>query len=58
MNVAYPLSMLGLARAEALQRDKAKARAQYQAFFDYWKEADPDLPPLLFAKTEAAALGQ
>jgi hypothetical protein len=58
MNVAYPLSMLGLARAEALQRDKPKARAQYAAFFNYWKNADPGLPPLLFAKTEAAALGQ
>jgi serine/threonine protein kinase/tetratricopeptide (TPR) repeat protein len=57
MNVAYPLSLLGLARAEALQGDKAKARAQYAAFFAYWKDADPDLAPLLFARTEAAALG-
>ena len=58
MNVAYPLSMLGLARAEALQGGKAKARAQYRDFFDDWKEADPDLSPLLLAKTEAARLGQ
>jgi tetratricopeptide (TPR) repeat protein/tRNA A-37 threonylcarbamoyl transferase component Bud32 len=58
MNMAYPLSLLGLARAEALQGDKAKAREQYAGFFAYWKNADPDLPPLLFARTEAAALGQ
>jgi hypothetical protein len=57
MNVAYPLSMLGLARAEVLQGQKDKARAQYAAFFAYWKNADDDLPPLLFAKTEAASIG-
>jgi eukaryotic-like serine/threonine-protein kinase len=57
MNVAYPLSMLGLARAEVLQGQKEKARAQYAAFFAYWKNADDDLPPLLFAKTEAASIG-
>ena len=58
MNVAYPLSMLGLARAEVLQGDKAKARAQYQDFFNDWKEADPDLSPLRLATTEAARPGQ
>jgi tetratricopeptide (TPR) repeat protein len=58
MNVAYPLSMLGLARAYALQGDKAKALQQYQSFFDYWKTADPDLPPLVAAHREFAALGQ
>jgi hypothetical protein len=57
MNVAYPLSMLGLARATALQNDVPKARQQYQAFFDYWKAADPDLPPLVAAHKEAASLG-
>jgi len=57
MNVAYPLSLLGLARAEALQDNVAKARQQYQAFFDYWKAADRDLPPLVAARKEAARLG-
>ncbi len=57
MNMAYPLSMLGLARAEAMQGEKAKARAEYAAFFAYWKNADADLSPLLFARTEAASLG-
>ncbi|MGA9244963.1 MAG: protein kinase [Silvibacterium sp.] len=58
MNVAYPLSMLGLARAYTLQGNKAKALQQYQTFFDYWKAADPDLPPLVAAHQEFAALGQ
>lgn len=57
MNVAYPLSLLGLARAEALLGDTAKARQQYQFFFDYWKNADPDLIPLKDAHEEAARLG-
>jgi tetratricopeptide (TPR) repeat protein len=57
MNVAYPLSMLGLARAEAMQIDVPKARQQYKAFFDYWKSADLDLPPLVAARKEAASLG-
>jgi len=58
MNLAYPLSMLGLARAESLQGDRAKALQQYQAFFDYWKSADPDLSPLVDARREFAASGQ
>jgi serine/threonine protein kinase/tetratricopeptide (TPR) repeat protein len=58
MNVAYPLSMLGLARAESLQGDRVKALQQYQAFFDYWKSADPDLSPLVEARREFAAPGQ
>ncbi|MBV8671945.1 MAG: hypothetical protein JOZ33_00805, partial [Acidobacteriaceae bacterium] len=57
MNVAYPLSLLGLARAEALQGDLTKARQQYQVFLDYWKNADPDLTPLKEARLEAAKLG-
>lgn len=57
MNVAYPLRLPGLARAEALQGDTACARQQYQAFFDYWKNADPDLPPLKEARAETARFG-
>ncbi|HTD55572.1 MAG TPA: serine/threonine-protein kinase, partial [Silvibacterium sp.] len=57
MNVAYPLSLLGLARASVLRGDMAKARQQYQAFFDYWKQADADLMPLKEAHAEAARLG-
>jgi len=52
MNMAYPLSMLGLARAEALEGYKERARAQYAAFFSYWKSADADIPPLAAAHRE------
>ena len=57
MNVAYPLEHAGAGRAEALQNDVAKARQQYQAFFTYWKAADPDLPPLVAAHKQATKLG-
>ncbi len=52
----YPQSQLGLARAYAMQGDKAHARTAYQTFFDTWKNADPDLPQLIAAKKEFAAL--
>ena len=50
------LHQLGLARAEALQGDKAKARADYQDLLALWKDADPDLPVLKEAKAEYAKL--
>jgi hypothetical protein len=36
--------------------DKVHAREAYQKFFDLWKNADPDLPQLIAAKKEFAAL--
>ena len=50
------LARLGLARAYALQSDKAKARAAYQDFLTPWKDADPDIPILKQAKAEYAKL--
>jgi len=50
------LARLGLARAYALQRDPAKARAAYQDFLGLWKDADPDVPILKEAKAEYAKL--
>jgi Tfp pilus assembly protein PilF len=50
------LSRLGLARAYALQGDNAKARTAYQDFFALWKDADPDVPILISAKSEYAKL--
>ena len=35
---------------------KQKAQAQFRVFFDYWKNANVDLPPLVAAHKEAAAL--
>ncbi len=50
------MAYLGLARAYAVQGDDAKARVAYQNFFAKWKDADPDLPVLLAAKSEYAKL--
>jgi hypothetical protein len=36
--------------------DAAKARTAYQDFFVLWKDADPDLPILISAKSEYAKL--
>jgi tetratricopeptide (TPR) repeat protein len=50
------LAYLGLGRAYALQGDTAKARVAYQDFFGLWKDADPDVPILIAAKSEYAKL--
>jgi tetratricopeptide (TPR) repeat protein len=52
----YPVAQLGLARAYAMAGDKADAKKAYEAFFVTWKDADADLPMLLAAKKEYAAL--
>jgi serine/threonine protein kinase/Flp pilus assembly protein TadD len=52
----FPLSYLGLARAAAISGDTAKARKAYQDFVTLWKDADPDLAPLIQARKEYAAL--
>jgi len=49
-----PLSRLGLARAYALEADKARSRVAYQDFLAQWKDADADIPLLKEAKTEYA----
>jgi eukaryotic-like serine/threonine-protein kinase len=50
------LPYLGLARAEALAGDTAKAKKAYQDFLAAWKDADPDMPTLIAARKEYAAL--
>ena len=50
------ISHLGLARAFALQGDKAKSRAAYQYFLSLWKDADPGIPIFVAAKGEYAKL--
>jgi len=52
----YSLAYLGLARAEALAGDAATAKSSYQDFFAVWKDADPDIPILIAARKEYAAL--
>jgi tRNA A-37 threonylcarbamoyl transferase component Bud32 len=49
------LAHLGIARADALQGDAARARTAYQDFFTLWKDADPEIPILREAKTEGSA---
>ena len=59
LNVVSPfpaLARLGIARAYALQGDNAKSRTAYQDFFALWKDADPDVPVLVAAKSEYAKL--
>jgi eukaryotic-like serine/threonine-protein kinase len=53
-----PLAHLGLARAYVMQGDTAKARAAYNDFLTLWKDADPDIPVLVAAKSEYAKLKQ
>jgi tetratricopeptide (TPR) repeat protein len=50
------LARLGLARSYALAGDTTKARAAYQDFLALWKDADPDIPVLIAAKSEYAKL--
>jgi eukaryotic-like serine/threonine-protein kinase len=50
------LAHLGLARADALEGDTAKAKTEYQNFLALWKEADPDLPIFEQAKAEYSKL--
>jgi predicted Zn-dependent protease len=50
------LARLGLARAYAMQGDTAKAHGAYQEFLTTWKDADPDIPVLIQAKSEYAKL--
>jgi DNA-binding winged helix-turn-helix (wHTH) protein/Flp pilus assembly protein TadD len=52
----YSLAYLGLARALALRGDIANARQAYQDFLAVWKDADPDVPMLIAARKEYAAV--
>ena len=52
----YPQAQLGLARAYAKAGNKDEAKKAYQALFTTWKNADQDLPQLVEAKKEFAAL--
>jgi hypothetical protein len=52
----YAQVQLGLARAYLMASNKAEAKKSYEAFFLTWKDADADLPILIAAKKEYAAL--
>lgn len=55
-DVIGALVHLQRARARVLSNDPAGARAAYEAFINLWKDADPDLPILVRAKHELAAI--
>jgi len=50
------LAHLQIGRAYAMQGDTAKAKAAYQDFLTLWKDADPDIPIFITAKSEYAKL--
>jgi eukaryotic-like serine/threonine-protein kinase len=50
------LAHLELGRAYVLSGENVKARAAYQHFLMLWKDADPDIPILIAAKSEYAKL--
>jgi serine/threonine protein kinase/tetratricopeptide (TPR) repeat protein len=50
------LAHLQIGRAYALQGDTVKAKAAYEDFLTLWKDADPDMPIFIAAKTEYAKL--
>jgi tetratricopeptide (TPR) repeat protein len=52
----YSISYVGLARASVLAGDTARARKAFQDFFALWKDADQNLPILIEAKKDYAAL--
>jgi serine/threonine protein kinase/Tfp pilus assembly protein PilF len=50
------LARLQLGRAYAIQGDTVQSRAAYQDFLELWKDADPNIPILVAAKSEYAKL--
>jgi serine/threonine protein kinase/tetratricopeptide (TPR) repeat protein len=50
------LSHFQLGRAYVLRGDTAKAKEAYQDFLTLWKDADPDIPVFIAAKSEYAKL--
>lgn len=55
-SVLGPVAQIWLGRAQAQAGDAAAARRAYQDAFAAWKDADADLPILVQAKKEYAAL--
>jgi eukaryotic-like serine/threonine-protein kinase len=47
-----PMAQLQMARAQVMNGDTGKAKAEYQDFLAAWKDADADVPALAEAKAE------
>ena len=52
LGTAKAFAMVEIARAHAALGRRDEARKSYQAFFEFWKNADPDVPLLLQAREE------
>jgi tetratricopeptide (TPR) repeat protein len=52
----YPLAYVQRARAYTCLGDAARARKDYEQFFEFWKDADADVPILKAAKDAYAKL--
>jgi len=50
------LAHLQLGRAYAVSGDRTRAKSAYEDFLTLWKDADPDIPILIRARTEHAKL--
>jgi hypothetical protein len=54
--VINSVSILALGRATVLAGDNAQAKNAYEDFLALWKDADSDLPLLVQARKEFAAI--
>jgi hypothetical protein len=52
----YPFALVGVARGAAIAGDTARAKKSYEDFLALWKEAETDIPLLVDARKEYAAL--
>jgi eukaryotic-like serine/threonine-protein kinase len=50
------LAHLQIGRAYAMQGDSVKTKAAYQDFLTLWRDASPNIPILIAAKSEHAKL--
>jgi tetratricopeptide (TPR) repeat protein len=56
LNPSYPLAQYHLAQAHRRKGQLEQARAAYERFLQIWKGADTDLPEMVDARKEVAAL--
>jgi len=54
INPNYPLARYHLAEAHRMKGQQAEAVANYRAFLEIWKGADPDIPEVVQARSMAA----
>jgi tetratricopeptide (TPR) repeat protein len=50
LNPNYPLAHYHVGQAYELQRQQPQARASYERFLEVWKEADAEVPEIIYAR--------